>query len=489
MKLLLKKLALSLSLLLIVLLVSHCNSRSTSQTGLETPEDPNIVAKIDEYIITKGELEKRLLQEIIPNPYNDFIKETGPADAKSVLLEMIAEKAMIIEARKQGSLEDEKVNAPVKRFQERRLINLLVQNYLKEMKDKLTATEAEIEQKMQADPKLNRTRVKAMLENTKARKLVSQYYNQLCQKFHIKKLSENFPQVIKIHERLLNKPKKPQKMKFIRKDQIRDEMTHEERSIVLATYDYGQVTLEDWLNALCEFSPPSRPKNLNTPRGIEQLLDRTLMIPIYVTEAKLQNLEKDENFLKLSREYEDRILLNKMKREKYKEVKEPTDEEIVAYFNKNKEAFRTGRLMKIDVIWCEDLKTTGQVKKELDEGKDFESAKQEYSLTKKSKTYNTSASNEGLFWKHLWKAEPNDIIGPIKGFKNQQIKWRIVKILEKKPGEIKEYSEDMNSTIKNSIMSEQREAILAGYGRRLLKKYPYKIYTRRIKNIDPLDIK
>ena len=60
MKLLLKKLALSLSLVLVALLVSHCNSSSTLQSGLEVPEDPNIVAKINDYVITKGELENKL---------------------------------------------------------------------------------------------------------------------------------------------------------------------------------------------------------------------------------------------------------------------------------------------------------------------------------------------------------------------------------------------------------------------------------------------
>jgi hypothetical protein len=212
------------------------------------------------------------------------------------------------------------------------------------------------------------------------------------------------------------------------------------------------------------------------------------MMPIYAAEAKLQNIDKDETFLKQLREFEDSQLLSKVKIEKYKEVKEPTGEEILASFNNNKEAFRTGRFMKIDQIWCEDLKTAKKVKDELDKGKDFEAAKQEYSLVKNSKASNSYPSSEGLFWKDLWRAEPNDIVGPIKGFNNRQIKWRIVKILEKKPGELKEYSKDMDNRIKNIIMNERRKAIIAEYGRELLKKYQYKIYKKRIKNIDPLDI-
>ena len=488
MKLLSKKLALILSGLLIVLLVSHCNSSSNSLPAAKSPADPNVVAQIGQYVITKEQLQQKLLQEIYPNPYNYTAEEPTLPDVKSTLKEMIAEKAMIIEARKQGYLEDEAVKAAVKRYEDRSLINMLVQNYLNDMKDKITATDAEIEQRMQADPNEGRARVKAIIENAKARKIVSEYYKQLCEKFHIKKLSENFPKVIQIHERLLNHPKTPQKIKYIRNSQIKDELTPEEKSIVLATFDYGQVTLEDWFNTLCEFSPPSRPKNLNTTQGVEQMLDRALMIPIYVAEAKLQNLDKNETFLKQLKEYEDTRLLSKVRSDKYKLVKEPTEEEILTYFNNHKEAFRTGRFMKIDQIWCENLETAKKVKDEIDKGKDFEAAKQEYSLTKNSKASNVYPATEGLFWNDLWKAEPNDIVGPIKGFYNRQIKWRIVKILEKKPGEIKEYSKDMDNRIKNAIISERREAIITEYGRELLKKYKYKIYTERIKNIDPLDI-
>jgi hypothetical protein len=483
MKPLLKKLVLSLSLLIVVLLVSNCNSHSTSQFGVEDPEDPNIVAQIDQYVFTRAELEDRLLQEIIPNPYNDSVKESGPVEAKEVLLEMIAEKAMIIEARQQGHLEDEKTYTPVKIYKEKNLRILLLQNYLKDVEDKVIVTEAEIEKRLQADPNSSRDRVKLILANAKKRQLISQYYKQLLQKFHAKKLSENYPKAIKIHNRLLNQPKTPQRMKFIRKKQIAEEMTPEERSIVLATFDNGQVTLEDWLKTLCEYSPPSRPKNLNTTKGVEQLLNNAIMLSVYLTEAKLQNLDKDEEFLKKLRAYEDRILSSKVKSDMYKKIEKPTDEEINDYFNSNKKAFRS---IKIDQIWCEDLKTARQVKKELDEGKDFESAKQEYSLNKKRKASTTSPKNQGLFWKDLWKADPNDIIGPIKGFYGQQIKWRIVKILEKKPG--KEFSEDIKGIVKDSMMSDRREATMTDYGRRLLKKYPYKIYTSRIKNIDPLDI-
>lgn len=217
------------------------------------------------------------------------------------------------------------------------------------------------------------------------------------------------------------------------------------------------------------------------------MLDRVLARPLYIAEAKLLKFDEDETLLKQVKEYEERLLLSKVNSEIYKQTKESSDEQLVDYFNNNKELFKT-KSMKIDLIWCQDLKTAGQVKAELDSGKDFESVKQQFSLDKKLKPYDTYPNREGLFWKDLRQADPNDVVGPIKGFYRQEIKWRVVKILGKTTGEPKEYSTNMNNSIKNLIMSEQRVALLAEYRSKMLKKYPHEIYYERIKDIDPLDI-
>ena len=448
-------------------------------------EPSNIVARIGDHTITSQELEKRLMTELYPRGYDSYDEQAEPADAETVLMKIIAEKAMVTEARKLGFLKNESLGASIKQFKEKKLANLLLQ---KQLLPKLTVTESEIKQKMKANPKLDRARAEAMLKSTKARSLFDQYYRHIYRKLHVKKLSNNFPKAVQIHERLLKRPKKPRKAGFIRISQIKDDLTPQEKDIVLAEYDNGKITLKDWFDTLCESSPPSRPRNLNTPKGVEQLLERALTVPLLVSEAKSLGLDKDKNLLKQVREFEDGRLLSKVKSEKYKEIKEPTTDEILLYFGKNMEAFRTDRTLKIDLIWCQDLKTARQVKAELDGGKDFESVRQKYSLEKKGKPFKTSPSGEGLFWKDLWKGDPNDIVGPVKGFYRNSIKWRIIKILEKNPGKVKGYSSDIERRVKERIVNEQRNALLAKYGNEMLKKYPYKVYTEQIKDIDPLDI-
>jgi len=457
------------------------------QVVVKPAADPStiVVATIGDYVITRGELEKRLMTELYPRGYESYIEQAEPADAKTVLTKMIAEKAMVIEARKLGFLKDESLAEQIKEFKEKQLASLLLQ---KQLQPKLKVTESEIQQKMKADPKLDRARAEAMLKRAKAGGLFNQYYGQICQKLHMTKKSENYLKAVQIHQRLLTQPKKPRKVNFIRTYQITEELTQEEKNIVLAQFDNGKVTLKDWFDTLCQSAPPSRPKDLNTPKGVERLVERALRMPLLVSEAESLGLDNDKNLLKQVRDFEDTRLLSKARSEKYKEIKEPTPDEIMIYFGKNREIFRTNRTLKIDLIWCQDLKTARQAKAELDSGKDFESVRQKYSLQEKGKPFNTYPGGEGLFWKDLWKGDPNDILGPVKGFYQNSVKWRIVKILEKKPGEVKEYSSDMGRRVKEKMVSEQRDSLLVKYGDELLKKYPYKVYTERIKDIDPLDI-
>ena len=449
---------------------------------------PVIVASIDDYTITNQDLEQRMMMELRPRNYGNYNEEYKPVDINAVLLKMIAEKAMISEARKGDYLKEESMVSLIQRERDKRLVNLLLMRTLQPKLDKFVITEAEIQQRMKANPKITKARAESMAKRAKAGILFNQYLSQLYSKFHAKKVTENFPLAAQIHQRLLTQPKKPRTGSFIRISQTKEELTPEEKNIVLVTFDKGKVTLKDWFDALCEMAPPGRPKDLNTVKGVERLLDRTLTKPILLAEALEQGLDRDKELLQAMKEYEDKRLLSKVLTDKYKEIKQPTSEEIMIYFGKNREIFRQGKRIKIDTIWCQDLKAAKLVKAELDSGKDFEATKQKYSIQKTTKPFDTYPGGEGLFWKDLCKGDPNDIIGPIKGFYRTGVSWRIVKIMEKSAGELTGYSEKMDNRIKDKMMSERREAILEKYRNELLKKYTYRIYIDKIKDIDPLDI-
>ncbi|MFC1792782.1 peptidylprolyl isomerase [Planctomycetota bacterium] len=444
-----------------------------------------VVARIAYYMITRGELEKRLMTELHPYDYDNYDENAEPIDAKTMLMKMVAEKAMIIEARAQGYLENEAISSSVKRFSERKLVNLLLQRHVE---GKITVTEDEITRGMKADPKLDKARAKATIERAKTNMMLDQYYKQIYDKSRASKLRQNFPRVIQIHERLLRNPKQSRKVGFIRTSQVKEELTQQEKNIVLAQYNSGKITLKDWFDALCDIVPPRRPRDLNTPKGVDQLLERAMRMPLLVSEAKALKLDRDKDLLKQVRDYEDRRLLSEAMSAKRKELKEPTTDQILAYFARNKESFGTSKSLKIDLIWCKDLQTAKQARAALSSGEDFEAVRQQYSLEKQGKPFTTHPSSEGLFWKDLWVGNPNQVIGPVKGFYQQGISWRIVKVLEKTPGQEKQYSSNMDGQIKSRMMSKLNKALIAQYGKELLKKYPYQIYPDSIKDINPLDI-
>ena len=63
--------------------------------NISTSETSEIVGKIGDYTIRKNELEKRLISELYPDPYEPFDENAVPADANSVLMLMLSEKAGI----------------------------------------------------------------------------------------------------------------------------------------------------------------------------------------------------------------------------------------------------------------------------------------------------------------------------------------------------------------------------------------------------------
>jgi hypothetical protein len=454
-------------------------------------EQPGIVAEIGDYAITKDDLVKRMIKAH-QGGHDESIQRIEPVDAKTVLLNTVAEKTMVIQGIEAGLLElDDAV--PTKERNEDQLLGLFSQSYLE---GKINVTEAEIDKRVKADPKLKRDQARMMIARAKATKVTDESYKQLCEKRNVKKLRYNFPKAAEVYQRLLRRPKSQRRGWWVTWTQVTTELTEQERNLVLATFDGGQVIWDDWFRILHKIPPLKRPKDLATVQGTERLLERALSRRVFLAEARRQGLDKNEDYQKKAREAEERYLLGIFRMKAYEGLQSPTKPEIRTYFDEHKEQFRKPDTAKVDVIWCADLATAKRAKKELDGSRDFAEVREEYSLKKNEAPYNTTVSREGVFFQDLWKAEPGDIVGPVKGLfpKRQgrqielQVKWRIVKIIEKKPGQLREYSGSVEREVEGAIKRQQRKAIMADCRKKLLEEYPYKIHTDRLKDIDPFDI-
>jgi len=453
-----------------------------SKAGAVSAVDSNVIAEIEGFVITRQMLEKRLMSEISPGSYFP-VRRPQPPRTEEVVLMMVAERAMAIEGRKLNYMQDPGISRQIRRLTEERISNLLLSKYIGSKK--ITVTPAEVAQKLKTDSRLDPQRAAAMINREKSFALIDGLYNQLAEKFHVEKSRTNITRSAKIYGRLLAGAESPYSVRFVTLKQIRGELTEQEKGLVLATYDGGKVTLEDWFYALHEVGPPSRPKDLDTEAGFERFLDRAVLRkPLFVAEAKAAGLDKDENLLKEIKRREDILIINKAIMENAADFNEPSPQQIASYFNQHREDFMSPLdTVEIDQIWCENLETARQVKANLDAGGDFESLRQKYSLDKRSGPVKTTVAREGLFFERLWNGKPGEIIGPIKGFYNRGLSWRIVKIINKTAGKFVEYSSKLDGEIRNRMQKELIEANLTTYRKKLLKKYSYEIYPERFADL------
>jgi len=446
---------------------------------------PDVVAVIGDHIITLDELTERLVREIRPRE-EDELAASEPVTAEAVLRTMVAEKAMIMEGRRLGYLNDEIIRSGIEQFEQQQLIRMLVDNYLRE---NVSIDESEIARLLKENPKLTREQAVAAAQRTVGTRLLDQFYRQLADKFQLKKVQGNFAAAAQVHQRLLSQPVEPREsgVFWIKNSQVRNELSEEEANLALATYEGGQFTLRDWFVAVCNIVPPRRPTDLGTPEGVEKLLDRALRAPILVAEAKARGYDKDQQVRRDVTRLEDQRLLYKVQEEKTKDLKEPTAEEIQAYFEKNQERFADRAALKIDQIWCADRQAAEKAREMLDGGADFATVKSAQSLQKDLQPYDVSSRGEGIFWAELSQAEPNQVVGPVRGFYQDGIRWRLVKILGKTPLKLQPYSEQMANRVKWAMLGTQRKNTLDSYQKELLGKYPHEIFGDRIQGLDPLE--
>ena len=485
-----------MAMFFLCLIVVFCQSCTSNQPKIQTTaeqaspakqpdvqpaEQSKIVAKIGDYLITSEDLEKRIIEKLSPGPITSS-EQALPIKPIEVLKEMIAEKAMIIEARNLHLIDDKQMQDRLRDFKDTLLVKLLITNYLA---DNINVTDSEIEEKIKANPSLDKASAKKKLESEKADKLLPEFYNDLCKKLHLRKLTENFPKAAQIHQRLLKEA--VNFGKFITLNQI-NKLPQEEKNLPLAAYDGGEIKFSDLLAVLHEIAPPDRSADLSTPAGIEKFLtERNVMKrPIFIAGAKLYGLEKNESFLKNVKLQEEKILSDQIIGRQLEGIKDSNSKDVQNYFKTHRKYFESPNSISIDQIWCQDHKTALIVKAGLDAGKNFDSLKQEYSLDKRSGPAEVSVYSEKMFFPKMWDSEPNAFVGPIKGVYKNRINWRIVKITKKTWAARHGYEDEMEPEVKNRMWSERSNAILAAFRKQLLQKYSYQIYPENIKN--PLDI-
>jgi hypothetical protein len=485
------ELRIRVSCIVVGLCVSFATAAGAARGGSKpapeiVPQGDSVVARIGDYAITRNEVAQRLLQGLRPHE-EEFQQDAKPQTAQEVLRTLLAEKATSMEGRRLGYLQDDQIHTGIVQFEREQIVGRLLQA---ELGSKLTVEDSEIDRVMKENPKATRDQAKMAVQRGKVAQLREQFYAQVSEKRGLKKMSENLARAAEIHQRLLTQPLQPRGKgeSWIKNSQIITDLSEEERNLPLAVFEGGQVTLKDWLVYLCNAAPPRRPKDLDTAQGVEKLLENSLRMPVLAAEARSRGYDRIAEVRRDVRALEDQRLLGKMQEVKTRNIQQPTAEQVKEYFEKAPQRFASPAVLKADQIWCPDEETAKKVKGLLDGGAEFQAVKKEQSLQKDIEVYPLSQGTEGPFWADLWKGEPNQVLGPMRGFYGGGGKWRLVKVLEKTPAQEKPFSEQLENSVKWVLFAEWRQQALKDFEQELLAKYPHEVFCDRIKDLDALEI-
>ncbi|NQV34503.1 MAG: peptidyl-prolyl cis-trans isomerase [Phycisphaeraceae bacterium] len=484
---------LSVHFLMIVTLIwtgGFADARSTQveSPGSETLEslpDDTPIAQVAGQVITGAELRERFIREIGPS------REALFPGKQAVTLEYVAEllvreKAMALDARAQGLLNDPDISWSLERTRRGLLINHFVE---KVMRPAVTVTDAQIDAQLKKSPKITREQATQFAQNNVIRSNIPKLIKELNSTLHVQKPRDNMTVAAALYDKLLRRPEmtRVKNMPWILKEQMLKELTPEQASLKLATFDGGAITLLDLMKIVHGMVPVKRPKNLVTAKGIETVVDGSLGGALIEAHIKSLGLDKDLAVAQQISQREDQRLLALMVSRKAKSIAQPTEDDIQARFDEIKDQLMPDQQVKLQTIWCKDRQSAAQAKRALDQGRVFDELFKEMGQdAQKSTPTQTTASSETIFWRQLWSAEPNQVVGPIQGFSRNDLKWRVVKILEKKEGKPVTPESRGPDGIHSEIYQQRKEAALKPYQDELLRKYDHKVFKSRLAAFNPV---
>lgn len=161
------------------------------------------------------------------------------------------------------------------------------------------------------------------------------------------------------------------------------------KSEIVATFDGEKITLQEF-NKRLETSPVSYRKYLSSPQGKKQFLDLMIREKLVMREAKNAGVTGDkeykesvkrftEEMKKRLRDFKENLIMEMFIRRLHEKELNPTEAEVRAYYEKNKNDFKSPFEMSVSHILLPDSKLADEVLDKLKKGNSFEALAEMYS--------------------------------------------------------------------------------------------------------------
>lgn len=238
---------------------------------------------------------------------------------------------------------------------------------------------------------------------------------------------------------------------------------------VLAVVNGKEITEQD-VQILLRSLDQQRAMQFYSPEGQKRLLEELINQELFYVDAVETNLEEDEAF-KAEVEMAKANILKQYALRKLLNAVSVTEEEIVNYYNENKEMFKEPESARASHILVPTEEEINNIAKEIKEGLSFEDAAKKYSKC-------PSGSNGGdlgffsagkmvpEFEEAAFKMNINEVSEPIK----TQFGYHLIKLVDKKDAGVSEL-DSIKSEIGQQLMSIKQNKLYVDKTNELRSKY------------------
>ncbi|SHK52262.1 peptidylprolyl isomerase [Paramaledivibacter caminithermalis] len=238
---------------------------------------------------------------------------------------------------------------------------------------------------------------------------------------------------------------------------------------ILATVKGKAITEMD-VNALLQNLIAQGNMNFNNEQGKKQLLDELINQELFYNEALDNNYDKEEEFLKELEINKVNILKNYALRKLLNSVN-VTEDEVVNYYNNNKESFKTPESVKASHILVKTEEEANKILDEIEKGLDFEEAAKKYSTCPSKERggdlgFFTKGKMVPEFENAAFSMEKGGISKPVK----TQFGYHIVKLVDKKEPVINSF-EQVKDQIRNFLLGRKQNNLYVSKTTELRNKY------------------
>lgn len=212
-----------------------------------------------------------------------------------------------------------------------------------------------------------------------------------------------------------------------------------------------------------------------SPQGIKQIADELVNQELLYIDALEKELDKDQEFIDELEFTKSNMLKNYAMHELFKDI-EVTDDELKDYYDNNKEAIKTPKTYKAKHILVNDLDQANKIYDEIEAGKSFEDAANEYSLD----NHGQNGGDLGEFPKGtmvkefeeaLDKLSEGEVSKPVK----TQFGYHLIKLDHSHDPYLPEY-EEVKDRLKETLMMIRRQEKYLEEVNRIKEKVDVKKY-------------